>query len=161
MLCVLALVPQRQPGLHAAVANSADALGRVLGDIETLRRLDTDTATSAASAAHSAAKILLTLATGDGCIAEPADGAWWLGHAMLLIGKAQEHALAAQAHGRKSGRPPFSGKADVPKSAFIVAERQAYPDLKDQEIADRLKAHDVDAGHVGKVRRRKAAQRQK
>lgn len=154
----LALLPRRQPGLRGAVADSADALHGVLFEIEGLRRLDTDAAVSAASAAHSAAQILLQLATGGGDIAEPNDSAWWLGHAGWLIGRAHVFATEAHAHGRKSGRPAASGDT---KSAFIVAERQANPGLKDAEIAHRLRAHDVDVGQVGKVRRRMQAKRLK
>ena len=136
VLCVLALVPPWQPGLVGAAADSRDALADVLAEIEDLPRLDTGGAFHAAIAARSGADVLLALATGDCSRVEHGDGAWWLGHAMWLIGKAKEHAKAAHAHARRPGRP--AGKAPTKERIQkVIAERSsANVRPSHKEVAD-------------------------
>jgi hypothetical protein len=148
VLCVLALVPSRQPGLLGAVADSHDALARVLAEVEDLPRLDTGAALHAVSAAHAGAKELLALATGDGSGAESGDGSWWLGHAMWLIGKAQEHVQAAHAHARRPGRTP----GIAPTKARIQKEIEKRPRASHKEVADAVFS---SPEYVRKVRARR------
>lgn len=148
VLCILALIPRRHPGLAGAVASQCDALARVLHDLDALPRHDTGAAFHAASAAHAGAQVLLTLATGDGDVAEPGDGAWWLAHATWLIGKAQEHVMTANAHARRPGRPP--GKAPTKERIQkAIAER---PTASHKEVADAVYS---SPEYVRKVRRRR------
>ena len=83
----------RSGGAQGAAVDCRSDLARVLADLEALPRLSTEAAFLAASAANSGARYLLTVATGSGSIAEPDDSAWWVAHAMWLLGRAQQLSL--------------------------------------------------------------------